>query len=59
MRYSTVEIIPDLEYGGFTARISDIQAYGEGVIEDEAIAILEAIILRSGAFGMKMLARMN
>ena len=33
----TVEIIPDLEQGGFTARLPDIPAYGEGETENEAI----------------------
>ena len=33
----TVEIIPDPEQGGFTARLSDIPAYGEGETESEAI----------------------
>lgn len=36
----TIEIIPDLEKGGFTARFPDIPAYGEGETEDEAIADL-------------------
>jgi hypothetical protein len=36
----TVEIIPDLEYGGFTARVPDIPAYGEGATEDEAMVDL-------------------
>ena len=34
----TVELIPDHEQGGFTARLPDIPAYGEGETEDEAIA---------------------
>jgi len=33
----TVEIIADPELGGFTARLPDIPAYGEGDTEDEAI----------------------
>jgi predicted RNase H-like HicB family nuclease len=33
----TVEIIPDPEQGGFTARLPDIPAYGEGETENEAI----------------------
>ena len=36
----TVELIPDPEQGGFTARLPDIPAYGEGETEDEAIADL-------------------
>lgn len=35
-----VELIPDEEEGGFTARIPDIPAYGEGDTEEEAIADL-------------------
>jgi len=30
MNQVPVEIIPDLEVGGFTARVPDIPAYGEG-----------------------------
>jgi predicted RNase H-like HicB family nuclease len=41
MRQLTVEIIPDLEQGGFTARVPDIPAYGEGDTEDQAIADLK------------------
>jgi predicted RNase H-like HicB family nuclease len=40
MRRLTVEIIPDLEQGGFTARVPDMPAYGEGDTEEEAIADL-------------------
>jgi predicted RNase H-like HicB family nuclease len=40
----TVEIIPDNEEGGFTARIPDIPAYGEGETEDEAIADLKKAV---------------
>lgn len=36
-----VELIPDIEYGGFTARVPDIPAYGEGETEDEAISDLQ------------------
>src|SRR3954465_5309855 len=36
-----VEIIADREVGGFTARLPDIPAYGEGETEDEAIADLK------------------
>ena len=36
-----VELIPDPEQGGFTARIPDIPAYGEGETEDSAIADLK------------------
>jgi predicted RNase H-like HicB family nuclease len=34
----TVELIPDYEFGGYTARLPDIPAYGEGTTQDEAIA---------------------
>jgi predicted RNase H-like HicB family nuclease len=37
----TVEIIPDPEQGGFTARLPDIPAYGEGETENEAIEDLK------------------
>lgn len=37
MKSLTVEIIPDVEQGGFTARVPDIPAYGEGNTEEEAI----------------------
>jgi predicted RNase H-like HicB family nuclease len=41
MRQLTVEIIPDVEQGGYTARVPDIPAYGEGETEDQAIADLQ------------------
>ena len=37
----TVELIPDLLEGGYTARLPDIPAYGEGETEDEAISDLK------------------
>ena len=37
---TTVELIPDPDNGGFTARVPDIPAYGEGVTEEEAITDL-------------------
>jgi len=40
----TVEIIPDPEFGGFTARIPDLPAYGEGETEEEAISDLEEAV---------------
>jgi predicted RNase H-like HicB family nuclease len=40
----TVELIPDPEQGGFTARIPDIPAYGEGETESEAIADLKEAV---------------
>ena len=57
----TVEIIPDPEEGGVTARIPDIPAYGEGETEEEAIADLkEALQAYIEAFGLEdTLARIN
>jgi predicted RNase H-like HicB family nuclease len=40
----TIEIIPDPELGGFTARLPDIPAYGEGETENEAIDDLKEAI---------------
>jgi predicted RNase H-like HicB family nuclease len=40
----TVELIPDPEQGGFTARLPDIPAYGEGETEQEAIDDLKQAI---------------
>jgi predicted RNase H-like HicB family nuclease len=49
----TIEIIPDPEQGGFTARLPDIPAYGEGETEEEAIADLrEALAGYVEAFGI-------
>lgn len=39
-----IEMIPDPEQGGFTARLPDIPAYGEGESEEEAIADLKEAI---------------
>jgi predicted RNase H-like HicB family nuclease len=36
----TIELIPDPEQGGFTARLPDVPAYGEGETEEAAIADL-------------------
>jgi predicted RNase H-like HicB family nuclease len=53
-RQLTVEIIPDPEFGGFTARVPDIPAYGEGSSEEEAIADLrEALLAYVEAFGVE------
>ena len=61
MQRVTVEMIPDWELGGFTARVPDIPAYGEGVTEEEALADLrEAVAAYVAAFGMEdALARVN
>jgi predicted RNase H-like HicB family nuclease len=57
----TVELIPDAELGGFTARIPDIPAYGEGDTETEAIADLkQALRAYIEAFGVEdALSRAN
>jgi predicted RNase H-like HicB family nuclease len=61
MQRLTVEIIPDHEEGGFTARVPDIPAYGEGTTEEDAIADLrEALRAYVEAFGIEdALARVN
>lgn len=49
-----VELIPDPEMGGFTARLPDIPASGEGETEDAAIADLkEAMRAYIEAFGIE------
>lgn len=49
-----VELIPDPDLGGFTARLPDIPAYGEGPTEEEAIADLrESIRGYIEAFGLQ------
>jgi predicted RNase H-like HicB family nuclease len=54
MNQVTIELIPDPEQGGFTARIPDIPAYGEGETEQEAIEDLkEAIRGYIEAFGLE------
>ena len=57
----TVEIIPDTEQGGFTARVPDIPAYGEGASEAEAIDDLrEALQAYVETFGLEdAMARLN
>jgi predicted RNase H-like HicB family nuclease len=53
MKRLTVELIPDPELGGYTARVPDIPAYGEGATEDEAIAHLkEALSAYVETFGL-------
>lgn len=61
MNQLTVEIIPDAEQGGFTARVPDIPAYGEGETEEQAIADLkEALRAYVETFGLEdALARLN
>lgn len=41
MQMVAIELIPDLEEGGFTARIPDVPALGEGATEEEAIEDLK------------------
>jgi predicted RNase H-like HicB family nuclease len=57
----TVELLPDPEQGGFTARVPDIPAYGEGDTEDEAIADLkEALLGYAESFSVEdMMSRVN
>ena len=61
MQQFTVEMIPDPELGGFTARVPDIPAYGEGDTEEEALADLrEAPLTYVEASGLDdALARVN
>ncbi len=40
-----IELITDNEFGGFTARLPDIPAYGEGMTEQEAIADLRKALI--------------
>lgn len=56
-----VELIPDLDEGGFTARVPDIPAYGEGETEEAAIEDLrEALRGYIEAFGITdALQRLN
>lgn len=54
MERLTIELIPDLEIGGYTARLPDIPAYGEGETEEEAVADLkEALCGYIEAFGLE------
>ena len=57
----SIEIIPDPEFGGFTARLPDVPAYGEGPTEDEAISDLrEALRGYIETFGLEdTLARVS
>ncbi len=61
MHRLTVELIPDTEQGGYTARVPDVPAYGEGDTEEEAIADLrEALRAYVESFGLEdALARVN
>ncbi len=50
----TIELIPDPDAGGFTARLPDVPAYGEGETEEEAIADLRAALKAYiDAFGLE------
>ena len=57
----TVELIPDPDEGGFTARLPDIPAYGEGETEEAAVADLrEAVRGYIDTFGLDdALARLS
>ena len=58
MRPLTVELIPDLDLGGFTARVPDIPAYGEGETEEGAVKLALAAYIE--AFGLDdAMARLN
>lgn len=61
MKRLTVELIPDPDLGGYTARMPDIPAYGEGETEEDAIADLkEALSAYIDAFGLEdAVARLN
>lgn len=61
MKQLTVELIPDPDFGGFTARVPDIPAYGEGETEEEAIADLkEALCAYVEEFGIAdAMSRLN
>ncbi|MCI0536206.1 MAG: type II toxin-antitoxin system HicB family antitoxin [Verrucomicrobiales bacterium] len=61
MKRLTVELIPDPELGGYTARVPDVPAYGEGETEEEAIADLKvALGAYVEAFGLEeAMARLN
>ena len=61
MKPLTVELIPDPEVGGYTARAPDIPAYGEGETEEDAIADLkQALRAYIDAFGLdEAAARLN
>ena len=41
MKRLVVELVPDPEEGGYTARLPDMLAYGEGETEDEAVSDLK------------------
>ena len=44
MKRLTVEIIADPDEGGFTVRVPDVPAYGEGETEEQAIADLKLVL---------------
>jgi predicted RNase H-like HicB family nuclease len=44
MHPSTFKLIPDPQFGGFTAHLPGVSAYGEGETTAEAIADLEEAI---------------
>lgn len=53
MKKIEIELTPDTEFGGFTAQVPGIPAYGEGETEDAAIGDLkEAVAAYVAAFGV-------
>jgi predicted RNase H-like HicB family nuclease len=40
----SIELIPDVEFGGFTAQLPDLPADGEGETEAEAVADLREAV---------------
>ncbi len=61
MKQLMVELIPDPELGGYTARVPDIPAFGEGETEEAAIADLrEALAGYIETFGLDdAMSRLN
>ncbi len=60
MQGFTVEMIADPELRGLTARVPDIPAYGEGAMEEEALADLrEALQTYVEAFGFLEMSPMQ
>ena len=53
MQQMMIELIEDPDEGGFTARVPEIPAYGEGATEEQAIAdLLEALRGYIQTFGL-------
>ncbi|NJO55258.1 MAG: hypothetical protein HC834_01675 [Rhodospirillales bacterium] len=59
MQPLVAELIPDPDFGGYTARLPDVPAYGEGETQEEAIADLhEALRGYVEAFGLQERAQL-